>query len=49
MEIFASLLIESLAEAGVPPHRLAREHALAMQCLALGGGAASASAAPAPA
>jgi ATP-dependent helicase/nuclease subunit B len=28
--IFASLLIESLAEAGVPPHRLAREHALAI-------------------
>ena len=30
VEIFASLLIESLAEAGVPPHRLAREHALAI-------------------
>ncbi|HTX51458.1 MAG TPA: double-strand break repair protein AddB [Caulobacteraceae bacterium] len=28
--IFASLLIESLAEAGVPPHRLARERALAI-------------------
>ena len=28
--IFATILIESLAEAGVPPHRLARERALAV-------------------
>ncbi|HEY1749856.1 MAG TPA: double-strand break repair protein AddB [Caulobacteraceae bacterium] len=30
VDVFASLLIDCLADAGVPPHRLAREHALAL-------------------